>query len=60
MNIPRSQLFAIAMAEFLRRQKNRQLVESVNEAYTDDLDESENIMLEKMRQHQGKLQQTEW
>lgn len=60
MKIPRSQLFAIAMAEFLQRQKNRQLVESVNEAYADDLDESENIMLEKMRQHQGKLQQTEW
>jgi metal-responsive CopG/Arc/MetJ family transcriptional regulator len=56
MKIPRSQLFAIAMAEFLQRQKNRQLVESVNEAYADDLDESENIMLEKMRQHQGKLQ----
>jgi predicted transcriptional regulator len=32
MQIPRSQLFAIAMEEFLRRQKNRQLVESVNEA----------------------------
>jgi len=31
-------------------------VESVNEAYADDLDESENIMLEKMRQHQRKLQ----
>jgi metal-responsive CopG/Arc/MetJ family transcriptional regulator len=60
MKIPRSQLFAIAMAEFLQRQKNRQLVESVNEAYANDLDESENIMLEKMRQHQGKLQQTEW
>ncbi|MEB3149844.1 MAG: hypothetical protein VKL60_12575 [Sphaerospermopsis sp.] len=56
MKIPRSQLFAIAMAEFLQREKNRQLVESVNEAYADDLDESENIMLEKMRQHQRKLQ----
>ncbi|MDM3846241.1 MAG: type II toxin-antitoxin system PemK/MazF family toxin [Aphanizomenon gracile PMC649.10] len=32
MQIPRSKLFAIAMEEFLRRQKNRQLVESVNEA----------------------------
>jgi metal-responsive CopG/Arc/MetJ family transcriptional regulator len=39
MKIPRSQLFAIAMAEFLQREKNRQLVESVNEAYADDLDE---------------------
>ena len=33
-------------------QKKLQLVESVNEAYAD---ESENIILEKMRQHQRKL-----
>ena len=36
----------------ITRQKKRQLVESVNEAYAD---ESENIILEKMRQHQRKL-----
>jgi metal-responsive CopG/Arc/MetJ family transcriptional regulator len=60
MKIPRSQLFAIAMAEFLHRKKHHQLLQSINDAYADDLDESEKIMLEKMRQHQGKLQQTEW
>ncbi|MEA5550820.1 ribbon-helix-helix domain-containing protein [Anabaena cylindrica UHCC 0172] len=60
MQIPRSKLFALAMEEFLRRKKHRQLLESVNEAYADDLDESEGIMLEKMRHHQGKLQQKEW
>jgi hypothetical protein len=42
------------------RKKHRQLVESINEAYADDLDESEQIMLEKMRHHQGKLQAKEW
>jgi len=60
IKIPRSKLFAIAMAEFLRRKKHRQLLESVNEAYADDLDESEQIMLEKMRHHQGQLQAKEW
>ncbi|AFZ59373.1 hypothetical protein H6G54_03385 [Anabaena cylindrica FACHB-243] len=60
MKIPRSKLFAIAMEEFLLRKKHRQLVESVNEAYADDLDESEKIMLEAMRQHQGQLKEKEW
>ncbi|MDD1413227.1 ribbon-helix-helix domain-containing protein [Dolichospermum sp. ST_con] len=60
MKIPRSKLFAIAMAEFLRHKKHRQLLESINEAYADDLDESEQIMLEAMRHHQGKLQAKEW
>ena len=45
------------LAEFLRRKKHRQLLESVNE---DELDESEQIMLEAMRYHQGQLQAKEW
>jgi metal-responsive CopG/Arc/MetJ family transcriptional regulator len=60
MKIPRSKLFALAMEEFLRRKKQRQLVESVNEAYADGLDESEQIMLEAMRHHQGQLKEKEW
>ncbi|MTJ07098.1 MULTISPECIES: hypothetical protein [unclassified Anabaena] len=60
MKIPRSKLFAIAMEQFLRRQKNRQLVDSINEAYADNLDESEEIMLAAMRHHQGQLQAKEW
>ncbi|KHG39234.1 MULTISPECIES: ribbon-helix-helix domain-containing protein [Nostocales] len=60
MKIPRSKLFALAMEEFLRRKKHRQLVESVNEAYADDLDESEQIMLAAMRHHQGQLKEKEW
>ncbi len=60
MKIPRSKLFALAMEEFLRRKKQHQLVESVNEAYADGLDESEQIMLEAMRHHQGQLKGKEW
>jgi metal-responsive CopG/Arc/MetJ family transcriptional regulator len=60
MKIPRSKLFALAMEEFLRRKKQRQLVESVNEAYADGLDESEQIMLEAMRHHQRQLKEKEW
>ena len=48
------------MEEFLRRKKHHQLVESVNEAYADGLDESEQIMLEAMRHHQGQFKEKEW
>jgi metal-responsive CopG/Arc/MetJ family transcriptional regulator len=60
MKIPRSKLFALAMEEYLRRKTNRELVQSINEAYADGLDESEQIMLEKMRHHQGQLKEKEW
>ncbi|MBD2147578.1 ribbon-helix-helix protein, CopG family [Sphaerospermopsis sp. FACHB-1194] len=60
MKIPRSKLFAIAIEEYLHRQKQHQILESINEAYADGLDEPEQIMLEKMRHHQGKIQQKEW
>lgn len=55
MKIPRSKLFAIAIEEFLRRKKQDQILESINESYADGLDEPEQIMLEQMRHHQGKL-----
>jgi hypothetical protein len=48
------------MEEFLRRKKHHQLVESVNEAYADGLDESEQIMLKAMRHHQGQFKEKEW
>lgn len=60
MKIPRSKLFALAMEEYLRRKTDRQIVESINEAYADNLDESEQIMLEGMRHHQRKLKDKEW
>jgi metal-responsive CopG/Arc/MetJ family transcriptional regulator len=60
MKIPRSKLFAIAIEDYLHRKKHHQILESINEAYADSLDEPEQIMLEEMRHHQGKLQQKEW
>jgi hypothetical protein len=48
------------MEEYLRRKTDRELVQSINEAYADGLDESEQIMLEGMRHHQGQLKEKEW
>jgi hypothetical protein len=54
MNVTVNQLFALSMQEYLQNH-TPQILENINDF--DDLDESEQIMLEKMRQHQRYLQE---
>jgi antitoxin YefM len=44
----------------LQSDRDRQLLDSINDAYADGLDPSEQAMLEGMRQHQRQLTKTEW
>jgi metal-responsive CopG/Arc/MetJ family transcriptional regulator len=61
MQISQSELFALALEEYLQRNRNRRnLLQSINEAYADDLDPSEQAMLERMRRHQRQLLEKEW
>lgn len=60
MQIPENQLFILAMEDYLRRHHQQELLKSINEAYADGLDPSEEAMLEGMRQHQRQLAETEW
>ena len=50
---------AIASNNF-QRDRDRQLLDSINDAYADGLDPSEQGMLEGMRQHQRQFRETEW
>jgi hypothetical protein len=59
MQIPENQLFILAMEDYLRRYHQQELLKSVNEAYADGLDPSEEVMLEGMRQHQRLLAEIE-
>ena len=59
MQIPENQLFILAMEDYLRRYHQQEFIKSVNEAYADGLDPSEEVMLEGMRQHQRLLAETE-
>jgi metal-responsive CopG/Arc/MetJ family transcriptional regulator len=59
MNISRSRLFALALEEFIRRQQTRKLVESVNAAYEDGLDEEEQAMLRGALAYQRRLLEEE-
>lgn len=60
MQVSSTELFAIAIEDYLRRYRNHKLLQSINEAYADGLDSSESAMLEGMRRHQQQLVEGEW
>jgi metal-responsive CopG/Arc/MetJ family transcriptional regulator len=60
MKILPNELLTLAIEEYLKRHHTNQLLESIQEAYADGLDESEKAMLEGMRRHQRQLQEREW
>ncbi len=47
-------------SDCLQTDRDRQLLDSINDAYADGLDPSEQAMLEGMRQHQRQFTETEW
>jgi hypothetical protein len=55
MQISPNELFSLAIEDYIRRSRSRTLLQSINEAYADGLDESEQAMLEGMRRHQRQL-----
>ena len=59
MRISPSDLFSLAIEEYLHRHRGRKLLQSINDAYADGLDESEQVMLEGMRRHQRQLLESE-
>jgi metal-responsive CopG/Arc/MetJ family transcriptional regulator len=52
MQISPSDLFSLAVEEYLHRHHPQKLLTSINDAYADGLDDSEQAMLEGMRRHQ--------
>ena len=60
MNISRSRLFALALEDFIRRYQNRQLLEQINQAYSDKPDPDDQTYLKQMQAHQRKMVGGEW
>ncbi len=50
----------VTASDCLQTDRDRQLLDSINDAYADGLDPSEQAMLEGMRQHQRLFTETEW
>ncbi len=59
MQISPSDLFSLALEDYLHRHHSQKLLQSINDAYTDGLDENEQAMLEGMRRHQRQLVEDE-
>ncbi|MBC8231372.1 hypothetical protein H8E77_17610 [bacterium] len=59
MNTSRSKLFAIAISEFLQRQKNQKLFKQINAAYDDAPDASEKKQQQAMKIKQRQILEAE-
>lgn len=60
MKTSRSRVVALALAEFLRRQRNRELLARINAALEDVADTEDRGMLEGMRRQQRRLVEHTW
>ena len=55
LGISRSQLFARAVAEYVRQRENEELLRKLNEAHADGLDAEEQEHLDRMWAYQARL-----
>ncbi len=60
MKVSRSQLFAMAIAEFIQKRQNRYLLDQLNAAYDDMPDASEAEQLQVMKTKQRQLLEEQW
>ena len=61
LKISRSRLFVLAVEEFIRRYQNKLLLEEINLAYSDGLDEKEQDEFRRMQRKSVKsLKGNEW
>ena len=60
LHMPRSQLFVLAVEEFIERYHNRQMLETLNEIYADAPDPDEDALREGMRRGHKQLVEGQW
>jgi metal-responsive CopG/Arc/MetJ family transcriptional regulator len=61
LQISQNHLVAIALEEFIRRYQDRQLFEQINAAYSEPLDEEEELLLRKISfSHRRLVEREPW
>ena len=55
LKISRSHLFGLAIETFIKNHQNQILLDEINQAYSDEPDPNEKILLSKMRNSHRKL-----
>jgi predicted transcriptional regulator len=59
MQMSQSDLLSLALEDYLNRHHSQKMLQSINDAYADGLDENEQGILDGMRQHQRQLVENE-
>jgi metal-responsive CopG/Arc/MetJ family transcriptional regulator len=60
LQVPRSQLFVLAVEEFIRRYQNHKMLQALNEAYGDVSDRDQEALLKGMRRQHRQLLEGQW
>jgi metal-responsive CopG/Arc/MetJ family transcriptional regulator len=60
MDIPRSQLFVMAVEEFIQQHRNRQLLEQLNLVYADAPNPAEQAHLTRMKSKHLQVMEEQW
>jgi len=60
LHISRSRLYNLALANYIERYQNQNLLEEINQAYPDEPDSADRDRLTKMRKHHRKIVEGEW
>ena len=60
MNISRSQLFSLAVEEFIKRRQSQKMLELLNKVYEDAPDASEQQILREAKPKYRRLLEDEW
>jgi predicted transcriptional regulator len=60
LSLSRSRLYSLAIEEFVERYENKRLLQQINEAVADSVDEEDQRFLEQIRRYQGRIINDEW
>ncbi len=60
LHMSRSHLFGLAIETFVKNHQNKILLDEINQAYSDEPDQNEKVLLSKMRSQHRKLVEGEW
>jgi metal-responsive CopG/Arc/MetJ family transcriptional regulator len=60
LQMPRSQLFALAVEAFIEQHENRKMLQALNEVYAGEPDPTEERLHKEMRQQHRQLVEGQW
>ena len=60
MGLSRSRLFALAVGDFVRRERQDEMLRRLNEVYADGMSADEKLLLKKIKAKAGKTVRDRW